>query len=336
MATLSIANNLPSIRDCPSTLVDSKAFEDSLFSLLAESVTPQATMNAKQNLKPLKPADRGFWNALMADVLHRFGVNADAWQTSSELLCRCVINAENFDKALKLVECFPSPNGRLQVDRCAGETFLVAESSFSCTLQILQLASLLKLFSWLIDEPIPVLRVRLTEGEKPPFARLIETLFNCEIQPGSYRTAIVVDSAILIRPLVRVYRDLRSILALPSLALIPWSPPIAIKSRVTQLIAKAISRHGRAPALDEIAFQLQRSSSSLRRQLHQEGTSFQLLKDTWRQKQAEHLLKNPINSLDYIASRLGFECTSVFSRAFKSWTGMAPSRFRETLRSFAG
>jgi AraC-like DNA-binding protein len=116
-------------------------------------------------------------------------------------------------------------------------------------------------------------------------------------------------------------------LGLPALALIPWSSPVSTKHRVTQLITKAISRRGQAPSLDEVAMLLGRGPSTLRRQLRQEGTSFQSIKDEWRLQRAKELLQTE-SPLIEIADRLGFESNSVFSRAFKTWTGVAPSVFR--------
>lgn len=330
MTAFNVAEDSSSSREPNSTLFDSSVFEANLFSFLVESVLPLPITQGDRNLQPVYPANYGIWNALLAEVFRTTGVSLDAWQATSELLCRCLINAENLGKALKLAAHFSNQGGQLQVVASGSEVLLIPESDASYPIQILQLAAYLKLISWLIDEPIPVARVGVNGNTQSRSTRSIELLFNCDPQ-FSDRNAIAIDSAMLHRPLVRIYSDLRSILALPTLALIPWPSGKSIANIVTQLIAKAISRHGHAPALDEIAFQLHRSSSSLRRQLHQEGTSFQMIKDTWRQEQAEHLLQNPANTLDYIASRLGFECTSVFSRAFKAWTGIAPSRFRQAL-----
>lgn len=48
-----------------------------------------------------------------------------------------------------------------------------------------------------------------------------------------------------------------------------------------------------------------------------------------RQERAMELLTTTRLSMENVASRLGFSETSSFYRAFKSWTGSTPSRFRE-------
>jgi AraC-like DNA-binding protein len=174
--------------------------------------------------------------------------------------------------------------------------------------------------------------VQLYSEENAPNSNLIGAIFNCSVYSGQQRNSLTVESSWLQWPVIRTYVDLRSILGLLSLALIPWPSPASIKIRVTQLITKTISRHGRAPSLDEVASLLDRSSSTLRRQLQHEGTSFQALKDAWRLQRAKELLQSE-KPLTDIASILGFESNSVFSRAFKSWTGVAPSIFRATLYS---
>lgn len=331
MASLTSAAVSRSSSDAPSSLFNSLAFEAALFSILVESNTVKFTRRDRVP-RIQQPSNHSQWVGFLSASFQAAGFEFQAWQSSSELLCRCLINTETLGKALSLAERMPTTIGQLRSTVTnREETLLILESDAPSALNILQLASYLKFFSWLIDEPINTSRVQLNETSAYAQARATESAFNCEPIFECNQAAIAFERTILDRPVVRTYNDLRLILALPTLALIPWSHVASIGSRVTQLISKAISRHEHAPTLDEVALQLGRSSSSLRRQLHQEGTSFQTIKDTWRKELAEHLLLNPTNTLEFIANRLGFECSSVFSRAFKSWTGLSPSQFRQAL-----
>jgi len=87
------------------------------------------------------------------------------------------------------------------------------------------------------------------------------------------------------------------------------------------------------PSAERIAQALHLSLRSLQRHLAEEGASYeQLLGDT-RQALALQHMRDPRCSLSEIAYLLGFADTSSFSRAFKRWTGQAPSQYREGLSS---
>ncbi|WP_271104300.1 AraC family transcriptional regulator [Pseudomonas tohonis] len=85
------------------------------------------------------------------------------------------------------------------------------------------------------------------------------------------------------------------------------------------------------PSAERIAQSLHLSLRSLQRHLAEEGSSYeQLLGDT-RQALALVHMRDPRCSISEIAYLLGFADTSSFSRAFKRWTGQAPSQYRESL-----
>lgn len=313
-------------------LLEPSPFEQRLHSFLNHSACKGTELRAS-NTSSMTDCRITYnrWNSLLLQIYQSSGIELELAQDTSELLCRCLINAETLGKALKLAERFTARNpvAQLHFSGC-GNTVNIClyNCATSHAIEVLQLASHLKLLSWLIGETIPVLRMNILSTLGDESSSEVERLFNCSVSTRSEQTALTIDQFWLKRPVVQTYADLRFVLGLPALALIPWPPTSLLKTRTAQLIAKAISRHGQAPTLDEVAIQLGRGSSSLRRQLLREGTSFQAIKDAWRKERAEHLLQDSKNSLDDIAGQLGFESTSVFSRAFKAWTGTAPSIFR--------
>ena len=80
------------------------------------------------------------------------------------------------------------------------------------------------------------------------------------------------------------------------------------------------------PTVEQIAESLNISASTLKRRLTKEGASYQALISTLKRELAESFLKEETPIAD-IAMILGFSETSAFTRAFKKWTGVAPSQF---------
>jgi len=85
------------------------------------------------------------------------------------------------------------------------------------------------------------------------------------------------------------------------------------------------------PSAERIAQTLHMSLRSLQRHLADEGFRYDLLLNQCRQNLALQHMRDPACSLSEIAYLLGFADTSSFSRAFKRWTGVTPSQYREGL-----
>jgi AraC-like DNA-binding protein len=84
-----------------------------------------------------------------------------------------------------------------------------------------------------------------------------------------------------------------------------------------------------------IAGRLNKSISTLQRQLSSEGTTFREIQDETRQTLAEEYVGDGDHSLSQIAYLLGFSDQSNFSRAFKRWSGSTPSEFQSDKRPAA-
>jgi AraC-like DNA-binding protein len=72
------------------------------------------------------------------------------------------------------------------------------------------------------------------------------------------------------------------------------------------------------------------SPRTLQLRLEQEGTSFAAVIDAVRKERALALLAEPGLPITAIAARTGFATPSAFTRAFRRWTGLPPSRYRRT------
>lgn len=83
------------------------------------------------------------------------------------------------------------------------------------------------------------------------------------------------------------------------------------------------------PTFENIAKQLHMTTKTLRQKLKNEGLSYQQIKDVLRKDKAIHYLTKQNYSIAEIAHKTGFSEPSGFVRAFKNWTGLTPSAYRE-------
>lgn len=100
----------------------------------------------------------------------------------------------------------------------------------------------------------------------------------------------------------------------------PWSEKV-----IRQIM---IMLQGDKPDITGVAGKLAVSPRSLQNYLKNEGVTYQKLLEDVRREQAVHLLENESASITEISFLLGYSEQSIFSKAFKRWTGKSPSRYR--------
>ncbi|MHA7152957.1 helix-turn-helix domain-containing protein, partial [Burkholderia pseudomallei] len=71
------------------------------------------------------------------------------------------------------------------------------------------------------------------------------------------------------------------------------------------------------------------STRTLRRRLLDAGCGYRALVDEARLRDARRLLRASDLDLKTIAARLQFNDPANFTRAFRKWTGLTPSAYRE-------
>ena len=84
-----------------------------------------------------------------------------------------------------------------------------------------------------------------------------------------------------------------------------------------------------AVSIEQVAKRLGVPARTLQRRLKDEGTSFQVIRDTTRKELAQRYLDARM-SIAEISFLLGFSEPSAFFRAFKRWTGLTPAEARAT------
>lgn len=177
---------------------------------------------------------------------------------------------------------------------------------------------------WAIDSRIPLQATQLP-FDAPRHRDVYPLLFAPgPVAFGAGRAAYRFDARYLQLPLRRDERAQRAMLqrALP-LTVLQYRRDRLLTQRVhDQLLADA------AHTADTLAGALHTSVRTLHRQLHDEGTSLQALKNAVRREIALDLLSRTARPIKQIAQATGFRDEKSFTRAFRAWTGGTPSAYR--------
>lgn len=156
---------------------------------------------------------------------------------------------------------------------------------------------------------------------------LCQRLLGCDQVEISEQYGLAMPAALLDRPLAsadpfiatRLTETLQDMIAsLPAHDLVEQ-----VKRRVQLLLGSGDI------SLERIACPLNISARHLRRKLSQEGTSYEQLVDEVRRETAMRMIGEGQLSLTSIAYELGFLDPSSFTRAFRRWTNMSPTSFRQ-------
>jgi AraC-like DNA-binding protein len=176
------------------------------------------------------------------------------------------------------------------------------------------------------------LRVEFVESR--PHVTTIERHFGCSVVCGAPRNAIVFRAADAQRPLVTRNAELLAMLA-PQFEeeLKQENGDGNFKERVRLAIQQKLT--GRRPTIEDIADALHISSRTLQRRLQDEQSSFQRALEQARHQLARHYLNNSVLELNEAAYLLGYEDANSFVRAFRTWEGVPPARWREEQRAKA-
>jgi AraC-like DNA-binding protein len=176
------------------------------------------------------------------------------------------------------------------------------------------------------------LRVEFVEPRE--HVKAIERHLGCPVVCGAPRNAIVFRGADAQRPFVTRNAELLAMLA-PQ-----FEEELKLENgdenfveRVRIAIQEKLT--GRRPTIEDIADALHISSRTLQRRLQDEGLSFQRVLEEARHHLARHYLNNSVLELNEAAYLLGYNDANSFVRAFRTWEGIPPARWREQQRAQA-
>jgi AraC-like DNA-binding protein len=164
--------------------------------------------------------------------------------------------------------------------------------------------------------------------------KTIERHFGCPVLCGGARNTIVFRAADAQRPFVTRNAELLGMLA-PQFEeeLKQENGDENFMERVRVAIQQNLT--GRRPTVEDIADALHISSRTIQRRLQDEGSSFQRVLEEARHQLARHYLNNSVLELNEAAYLLGYEDGNSFVRAFRTWEGVPPARWREQQRAKA-
>lgn len=176
------------------------------------------------------------------------------------------------------------------------------------------------------------LRVEFTQPRA--HAKTIERHFGCPVV-GTSRNSMVFRAPDAQRPFVTRNAELLAMLA-PQFEE-ELKQQHAKDENFAERVRIAIQQQltGRRPNIDDIAGALHISSRTLQRRLQDDGSSFQRVLDEARHQLARHYLNNSFLELNEAAYLLGYEDGNSFVRAFRTWEGIPPARWREQQRAQA-
>jgi AraC-like DNA-binding protein len=189
------------------------------------------------------------------------------------------------------------------------------------------------LLSWLVGRRIPVVAARF-RCPAPPDAHEYQLMI-CEdmafAQPESW---FDLAPSFLDLPVIQTAASARAFLRnAPGNFVVKYRNPGSFAARVRRTL-RALPAHS-WPDADAIAHSLNLAPATLRRRLRQEGHRFQSIKDELRRDLALAALEDPARSVADVAAAVGFAEPSAFHRAFRKWTGLRPTEYRQTLERSA-
>jgi AraC-like DNA-binding protein len=200
---------------------------------------------------------------------------------------------------------------------------------------------------WLIDSRITLEQVQFA-FEAPEHQAVYPLMFQGPVQFGQEQTQphdavllnsedascmsqLVMNASYLNLPLRRDEAALQRMLETAlTLTVLQYRKDRLLLTQVKQTLAMHPQETHSAEALAPL---LNLSPRSLHRQLKEEGTSLQVLKDEVRRERAIALLQRTRKPIKQVAEGAGFQNEKSFIRAFKQWTGQTPAAFRDARQS---
>ena len=183
---------------------------------------------------------------------------------------------------------------------------------------------------WLVGRRIPILWAQFGYPE-PPHSAEYRLMYCTRLAYGKSNTAIAFGADYLGLPIVQNERSVKDFLrTAPESILVKYKNGSSLTARIRRRLRQLLP--GDVPDFDRLSAELNMTTATLRRRLHEEGASYQGIKDQLRRDLAISYLSHSDRNVMDIALELGFSERSAFHRAFRKWTGASPGEFRRGLQ----
>lgn len=187
------------------------------------------------------------------------------------------------------------------------------------------------LSGWLIGEEIPVLKTRFEHPREGVYDEYTQA-FGSDCAFRQADNSITFHGRYLRQPVVKDLSDLRDFYSTTYIDLTNYSGvDRALKTRIRALLKDYFFEAQKFYPMEAVARKFNMSVQSLRRRLEEEGSSYRNLKEEIRREAAITWLRDERIPISEISRMCGFAETNGLSRAMKSWVGVSPSVYRETV-----
>jgi AraC-like DNA-binding protein len=184
---------------------------------------------------------------------------------------------------------------------------------------------------WLVGRRIPILRAEFSYPE-PAHSAEYRLMYCSELSFNRPNTLIAFEAHYLDLPVVQNERSIKEFLrTAPESILVKYKNGSSLTAKIRRRLRQFLP--GEVPDFESLADELNMTAATMRRRLHEEGESYQSIKDQLRRDLAIGYLSHSSRSVMDIALELGFSERSAFHRAFRKWTGASPGEFRRTLQA---
>ena len=188
------------------------------------------------------------------------------------------------------------------------------------------LAAVVVFARWVTGSALRPQRVQLSQARIGPLAGYRE-VFQCPVDFEQAFSGVLLANAQLDAPLPQANAQLAQAHQQQAAArLAALSRQDGLEQTLRMWIASQLQ--GQAPARAQAARALGLSERTLARRMRAEGLSYSALLDGVRRDAALQAVAQTTRALSDIALALGYAEPSVFTRAFRRWTGATPGQWR--------